>query len=228
MSTNSAQSLWKFVCRKHPAGRIHQKVSKNVSFSSFSSSSCSIFNDINKVGTDRDRKIFSSDPKTVLNFSETNNGLSMCSYSSNLSFKRTFKIYPESYSRKDDDDDKKSKSEGVKFTEEKQYDPKKDDFFTQDTAFGSKENKGLGESERPVFIPEGEVKVISEEDLEPPTTCCQSGCPNCVWIEYVEKLSKFYTDPTLSKDKILKELDGIEDSNVKAFIMMELRVKKLI
>lgn len=113
---------------------------------------------------------------------------------------------------------------------EEAYDPKKDSFFTQDTAYGSKENKGGGESERPVFIPpdENENKESSEDSEDAPTNCCQSGCPNCVWIEYVEKLTKKYSDPKMSRDKVLQELDALQDDNIKAFIMMELRIRKLI
>lgn len=110
----------------------------------------------------------------------------------------------------------------------KLYDQKEDSFFTQDVAYGSKENKGQGDPDRPVFIPEEEDSKSDEEDLSPPTNCCQSGCPNCVWIDYVEKLSKKFTDPSLTRERIMKDLNGIEDQNIKAFIMMELRTKKLI
>lgn len=113
-------------------------------------------------------------------------------------------------------------------SDDKPYDPKDDQFFTQEPAFGSKENKGQGEAERPVFHPAEVTDKDETEELSPPTTCCQSGCPNCVWIEYAEKLSKRYTDPGMSKDKVLKELEQLDDQNIKAFIMMELRTRKLI
>lgn len=122
------------------------------------------------------------------------------------------------------------KSSSVSTSTGENYNPKEDSFFTQDKAFGSKENKGSGNSERPVFDPESDVTEnnSSEEDLSPPTNCCQTGCPNCVWIDYVEKLSTKFTDPGLTRDKILKELEAIEDANIKAYIMMELRVRKMI
>ncbi|CAL8137912.1 unnamed protein product [Orchesella dallaii] len=227
MSTSCAQLLRKIVPHNYSVCRFNQEVSKNVP-SSFSTSSFSPSNQITK-NVDRQQRIFSNDP--YLNISSSRQ---TCSCSSYLILKRTFKIYSESFSKTgDDENDEKSKVKANEIeskANEEAYDPKKDSFFTQDTAFGSKENKGLGESDRPVFIPdqENETKITSAEDLTPPTTCCQSGCPNCVWIDYVERLSKLYEDPSLSKERILKELDGIEDSNIKAFIMMELRVKKLI
>lgn len=56
---------------------------------------------------------------------------------------------------------------------------------------------------------------------EPPTTCCMSGCANCVWIEYAEKLTAYFKD---GGDKARKHiLDSVTDSNMRAFLMMELR-----
>jgi hypothetical protein len=123
---------------------------------------------------------------------------------------------------KDDDDGKPSL-----LLKDEEYDPKEDAFFTQDVAYGSKVNKGKGDPVRPFFDPP-EVVEDEEEYLSPPTNCCRTGCPNCVWLEYVEKLSKKYSNPELSKEKILKDLDEMDDQSIKAFIMMELRVKGLI
>jgi len=72
------------------------------------------------------------------------------------------------------------------------------------------------------------ASVAAEDSLDAPTNCCMSGCPNCVWIEYVERLVKYYSNPELTKTKVLEELDKLEDENIKAFIRMELRYRRLI
>jgi len=59
-----------------------------------------------------------------------------------------------------------------------------------------------------------------------PTTCCMSGCANCVWIEYAEKLIAQYGNcPDVVSQDILAK---IEDPSLKAFLEMELmfRLKK--
>lgn len=56
---------------------------------------------------------------------------------------------------------------------------------------------------------------------EEPTTCCMSGCANCVWIEYADQMSKRFDDGgQKSRDIILSK---ISDPNMKAFLEMELR-----
>jgi hypothetical protein len=54
-----------------------------------------------------------------------------------------------------------------------------------------------------------------------------SGCPNCVWIEYAERLTKVYSDPKLSREKIHNDIDALEDPNIKAFILMDLKSRGL-
>lgn len=70
--------------------------------------------------------------------------------------------------------------------------------------------------------------MVYESDLdipEPPTTCCMSGCANCVWIEYAEKLSKIFQD---GGEKAQKEImSKVDDTNMQAFLAMELRNLKL-
>jgi len=133
-----------------------------------------------------------------------------------------------------DDKDPTKEDETMKISNSSlsEYNPKEDSFFTQDDAYGSKVNKGLGDEERPFYDPLLEVSALpkeeEEEGLSPPTNCCRSGCPNCVWIDYVEKLSKKYSDPLLSREKVLKDLDGMQDQSIKAFLMMELKSKGLI
>eukprot|EP00795_Rhopilema_esculentum_P009043 gene9043-16687_t len=57
----------------------------------------------------------------------------------------------------------------------------------------------------------------------PPGLCCMSGCQNCVWLEYAEDLSEFFKD---GGKKAEEALDDIPDANLKAFLKMELRMKK--
>lgn len=64
------------------------------------------------------------------------------------------------------------------------------------------------------------------EDVVEPTNCCMSGCPNCVWIEYAEKLSSFLKDNPADIQKMIME--KVQDPNMKAFLSMELRVRKII
>jgi len=56
---------------------------------------------------------------------------------------------------------------------------------------------------------------------EEPTTCCMSGCANCVWIQYAEELSKFYADRGEKAREII--LSKVTDPNTRALLMMELK-----
>ncbi|XP_044253334.1 oxidoreductase-like domain-containing protein 1 isoform X2 [Tribolium madens] len=59
---------------------------------------------------------------------------------------------------------------------------------------------------------------------EEPTTCCMSGCPNCVWLEYAEKLSQLYKD---GGEKAVKQInEKVTDPNIRAFLLHELRMRK--
>lgn len=54
-----------------------------------------------------------------------------------------------------------------------------------------------------------------------PTNCCMSGCANCVWIEYADKLSEKLLDGSQQvREIIMKE---IQDPNMRAYLDMELR-----
>lgn len=54
---------------------------------------------------------------------------------------------------------------------------------------------------------------------ELPTTCCQSGCANCVWIRYAEEVAKYYKDGGAKARDAIKQ---IEDPNLRAFVMLEI------
>ncbi|XP_063869344.1 oxidoreductase-like domain-containing protein 1 isoform X2 [Scylla paramamosain] len=56
----------------------------------------------------------------------------------------------------------------------------------------------------------------------PPTTCCGSGCPNCVWVEYAEKLADLYCDGGLEAERTIER--DVMDPNLKAYILMEVRL----
>lgn len=55
---------------------------------------------------------------------------------------------------------------------------------------------------------------------EEPQNCCMSGCANCVWIDYAEKLAEIFQDGgETARQKIIEH---VKDPNLRAFIMMEL------
>ncbi|KAG8231035.1 hypothetical protein J437_LFUL010813 [Ladona fulva] len=60
----------------------------------------------------------------------------------------------------------------------------------------------------------------TSSQLEEPTTCCMSGCANCVWIQYAEELSKRYRD---GGEKAREAIMKISDPNMKAFLLTELK-----
>ncbi|XP_003425609.1 oxidoreductase-like domain-containing protein 1 [Nasonia vitripennis] len=78
-------------------------------------------------------------------------------------------------------------------------------------------------SVRPMYVPEVPLTL---EELQEPTTCCMSGCANCVWIEYAEKLSTIMKDSPADVQKLIME--KVQDANMRAFLSMELRVRKII
>ncbi|XP_049540877.1 oxidoreductase-like domain-containing protein 1 [Anopheles darlingi] len=54
-----------------------------------------------------------------------------------------------------------------------------------------------------------------------PTTCCMSGCQNCVWIQYAAELTKILDDGGEKAREIV--LQRIEDPSLKMFLRMELQ-----
>lgn len=63
----------------------------------------------------------------------------------------------------------------------------------------------------------------------PPTTCCMSGCANCVWLDYAEEMTQFYTkqgDGKVPKEDIIKQIEAnVTDPMLKAFILLEVKSK---
>ncbi|KAF7393065.1 hypothetical protein HZH66_008898 [Vespula vulgaris] len=66
----------------------------------------------------------------------------------------------------------------------------------------------------------------NQNEITEPTNCCMSGCTNCVWIQYAEKLTNSLKVSNLDVQKEI--MDKIQDPNMKAFLSMELRCRKLI
>lgn len=65
---------------------------------------------------------------------------------------------------------------------------------------------------------------VVKELPDAPTTCCMSGCANCVWLDYAEKVSQYFQD---GGEKAIKEInEKVDDPNIKAFIVQELRMRK--
>ena len=64
------------------------------------------------------------------------------------------------------------------------------------------------------------------EDIEEPTNCCMSGCANCVWVQYAEKVAALMKDSDHDVQKLIME--KVQDPNMRAFLAMELRLRKLV
>jgi len=63
-----------------------------------------------------------------------------------------------------------------------------------------------------------------------PTTCCMSGCANCVWLDYADEMVSYYKLKGEQMDfgSLLREVEkNIDDPMIKAFITMELKSKYL-
>ncbi|XP_031563345.1 oxidoreductase-like domain-containing protein 1 [Actinia tenebrosa] len=68
------------------------------------------------------------------------------------------------------------------------------------------------------------TKLKGTPDGPPPSPpprelCCMSGCQNCVWLQYMDEMIKYYKG---NKDEAKKALDDIPDESIKAFIRIEL------
>merc|ERR1712126_49090 len=61
---------------------------------------------------------------------------------------------------------------------------------------------------------------------ELPTTCCMSGCANCVWLDFAEETIKHYEGlgMKMELDELLNTVEtNVEDPMIKSFIKMELK-----
>ncbi|KAL3274467.1 hypothetical protein HHI36_015852 [Cryptolaemus montrouzieri] len=87
---------------------------------------------------------------------------------------------------------------------------------------GQLENEIKGKNSESTLV---ESQNESNELPEEPTTCCMSGCANCVWLDYAEKMSAYFKD---GGDKAIKEInEKVNDPNIRAFLMQELRMRKI-
>ncbi|KAG0729472.1 Oxidoreductase-like domain-containing protein 1 [Chionoecetes opilio] len=80
-----------------------------------------------------------------------------------------------------------------------------------------------GIPEEPPGINPSEAKDPCHELLIQPTTCCGSGCANCVWVEYAERLADHYCDGGHEAQKMIER--EVTDPSLKAYILMEVRLK---
>ena len=61
-----------------------------------------------------------------------------------------------------------------------------------------------------------------------PTTCCMSGCANCVWLDYADAMVSYYSargQGVALQDLLTTMRSNVEDPMVKTFIEMELKSK---
>ncbi|NXI11903.1 OXLD1 protein, partial [Irena cyanogastra] len=57
----------------------------------------------------------------------------------------------------------------------------------------------------------------------PPTHCCGTGCPNCVWVAYVEELLERHRDGGAQALAAVEQ--HVEDENIKMILRMEIKLR---
>ncbi|NWY47043.1 OXLD1 protein, partial [Sylvia atricapilla] len=57
----------------------------------------------------------------------------------------------------------------------------------------------------------------------PPTHCCGTGCPNCVWLGYVEELLERHRDGGAQALAAVEQ--HVEDENIKMILRMEIKLR---
>ena len=75
---------------------------------------------------------------------------------------------------------------------------------------------------------QGEKEKEEEGPPSLPTTCCMSGCANCVWLDYADAMVAYYSargQGVALQDLLTTMRSNVEDPMVKTFIEMELKSK---
>ncbi|XP_017052793.1 oxidoreductase-like domain-containing protein 1 isoform X2 [Drosophila ficusphila] len=90
---------------------------------------------------------------------------------------------------------------------------------TKDTA--TKSTTTVKETTAKVKSSKGRKRLRDIELPPEPTTCCMSGCANCVWLDYAQTLAKLLGDNDEEAREIV--LSKITDPNLKMFLSLELR-----